>query len=83
VGEEEPGVQEEGSKSPPPAKRAAQNEDQSDDQHVRAGEGREEGGDETPDRIVLVSGVVDPVLGETREALVVEPELLAVPPGHT
>ncbi len=67
---------------PPPTERTAHDIDERDDEHVRARERREERGDEAPDRIVLVAGVEDPVLRQSRQALVIQAELLAIPAGY-
>ncbi len=79
---EEGDVEEDRKQSPPPAERPARDVDERDDEHVRARERREKRRDEPPDRVVLVAAVVDPVLGESGQPLVVETELLAVPPRH-
>ncbi len=81
VRKEQRDVEQERQETPPPSKRPADDVDQRDDERVRAGERREERRDEPPDGVVLVARVEHPVLGQAGEALVVEPELLAVPTG--
>ena len=73
-------VEQDGEQAPPHAERAADDVDERDDEHVRARERREERGDEPTDRVLLVARVEDPVLRQSREPLVIEPELLPVPP---